>query len=106
MFPYGTTIEVLETSRDEHGDLTEALRGTIDGCAVAPESSTEDNDNRAQVDTFVEVYAPYSDVVVTAQDKVRLNGTLWHVEGDPAEWRSPFTGWQPGRVIRLRQVRG
>ena len=106
MFPHGVTITVIDTARDRHGDLTETPRGSIHQCGVAPETSVEDNDKREQVDTRATVYAPYSVVQVRAGDKVRVNDKLWHVDGDPEEWASPFTGRKPGRVIRIRQVRG
>jgi hypothetical protein len=118
MFPYGVAVEVLTSTRDNHGDTVDTVRGVIAGCGIAPETSTEDNDNRAQVDTRTTVYAPYSPVTVGAQDKVRIlpPGDLspeakaalpkWHVDGEPGEWANPFTGWRPGRVIQLRRVTG
>lgn len=119
MFPYGSTIEVLATGRDRHGDTIITVRGSITGCGVEPEGSSEDTDQRALVEDRVTVYAPFTDLPVTAQDRVRLipygtNPTpqeraalpLWSVDGAPREWRHPMTGWQPGRVIRLRLVTG
>jgi len=106
MLPYGITVQVVDVEENALGDIVETVRGSIDGCAFAPSTSTEDNDNREQVDTYATVYAPDTAVAVKAQDKVRVNGVLWRVEGDPNQWASPFTGWKPGRVIRVRQVRG
>lgn len=108
MFAYGVTVKVMYTTQDVHGDEVEHLRGLIEGCALAPTSSIEDNDNRAQVDTRMALYAPYSPVEVRDQDKIRVEptGTSWHVEGEPEEWANAFTGWQPGRVINVRRVKG
>lgn len=118
MFAFGTTIEVWATTRDAHGDTTDTVRGVITGCGIAPESSTEETDNRAAVDTRITVYAPITDVYVGSQDKVRIipPGDIsaetraalpkWSVDGEPGDWANPFTGWRPGRVIRLRLARG
>jgi hypothetical protein len=32
--------------------------------------------------------------------------TRWKVEGTPAGWQSPFTGWRPGTEIRLTKQAG
>ena len=125
MFGHGVTLDVLSTVRDRHGDETTTLRGSIPGCGVAPDDSTENTGQRAQedthqralVDTRLTVYAPASGVAVGPQDRVRVvyAGTpaaeraglpLWHVEGEPQVWRQPMTGWRAGRVIRLRRVTG
>lgn len=33
-------------------------------------------------------------------------GGEWQVDGDPAHWRSPLTGWAPGTVVNLIHVKG
>lgn len=105
MFPFGVTVQVYVTSRDRHGDRTETLAGTIPGCAFAPESSVEDNDNRAQVATAGTLYIPPTQVAITGQSLVRFDGHTWHVDGDPDWWRHPWTGWAPGGVLRVRRFR-
>lgn len=113
-FAFGEKITVLrapsvldEYSGDVTGlDWTLATRKTIDGCGIAPVSSGEPLlDNRTQVDSQVEVYAPYG-ADIKALDRLVIRGITWAVEGEPAAWRHPMTGWQPGTVIRAVKVEG
>lgn len=105
MYPFGVTVEVFNTTRDQHGDRTRTLVGEIPGCAPAPESSVEDNDNRAQVVVTTSVYVPPTAVPITGQSVLRFDGREWDVDGDPEWWRHPWTGWTPGGVVRVRRVR-
>lgn len=43
---------------------------------------------------------------ITALDAMRIDGVLWEVEGDPSIYRSPFTGTDPGVLVRLVRVTG
>ena len=117
MLPFGDTIEVLRASRDRHGDTVLTSVGVIRGCGVAPASSAEDTEQRAQVDTRITVYAPVTKTAVTAHDRVRFLRPgltpdevtalpLWSVDGEPEPWTNPFSRWRPGRVINLRLVTG
>lgn len=106
--PFGIRVRVFgEATRTVHGDTTRAEVGAIDGCAFAPAGSSEDNDQRAQVVTDATLFVPESSVPITPQSRVRLpNGTEWLVTGEPLDWKSPFTGWHPGRQVQLRRVTG
>jgi hypothetical protein len=46
------------------------------------------------------------DLAVTAQNRVRVRGDVWAIDGDPADWRNPFTGWHPGIVLQVGRVDG
>jgi len=46
------------------------------------------------------------DTVVTALDAVIVDGYKWEVEGDPSLYQSPFTGLDPGVLVRLVKVTG
>jgi hypothetical protein len=35
-----------------------------------------------------------------------VRGQVYLVDGDPAVWRNPYTGWQPGAVVTLGRVDG
>lgn len=79
---------------------------SISGCGYNPGGSTEPTDDaRNAVITTPEVYAPTGSDVL-AGDRLVVRGQTFDVEGDPADWRSPFTGWQAGLVIRLKKVAG
>ena len=78
----------------------------IPGCAIDPGGSTEPSEvGRESVVTKPTVYAPFGADVLPG-DRVVVRGRTWQVDGDPAEWRSPFTGWEPGTVIKLMAVEG
>lgn len=113
-FAFGETVTILRAPSilDEYSgeitglDWTLATRKTIPGCGIAPISSDEPlRDSRTQVDSMVDVYAPYG-ADIKALDRLIIRGTTWAVEGDPAVWRHPMTGWQPGTVIRAVKVDG
>ncbi len=78
----------------------------IQGCAFDPGTSAEPVTlGRADVVTQPVVYAPYG-TDVTAADRLVVRDRTWQVDGDPADWRSPFTGWCAGSVIKLKAVEG
>lgn len=78
----------------------------IDGVAIAPSSSAEINtENRSSVTTSMSLYgAPGIDVL--PQDRIRARSGLWQVEGEVADWKSPFTGWNPGVEFSVKKVAG
>lgn len=78
----------------------------IPGCAFNPGRSSEPvQDARTAVITQPEVYAPPG-ADVLAGDRIVVRGKTYEVDGEPADWRSPFTGWTPGIVLALKIVEG
>lgn len=72
---------------------------------VAPASSDEPlQDGRSSVATALDLY--FSEAFTVDRTwRARIaqgpyEGT-WRVEGRPAVWESPFTGWQAGTVVRV-----
>lgn len=55
-----------------------------------------------QVITWGEVY----DVIPGDRLRRELTGKVYEVEGDPEVAPSPFTGWLPGQLIKLKIVEG
>lgn len=117
-FPHGETVtrlraamildpysgEATQAAWDDEANPPSSL--AIEGCAFNPGGSTEPTqEGRNAVITRPEVYAP-ADADVLAGDRLVVRGLTYDVEGDPADWRSPFTGWQPGLVIALERVSG
>ena len=115
----GETITVVRPGRrDRHGDPGEPTEHTITGVVVAPGQSSEDVSDGDQVTTRWDLYVPAgSDVVVT--DRVRLAADPdpgdstdmkrrgpWIVAGVPAPWRSPFSSWAPGVVVKIERHTG
>lgn len=74
--------------------------------AFNPGSSNEPREvGRNAVITQPEVYGPVG-IDVLAGDRLEIRGRTYEVEGDVSEWRSPFTGWEAGVVIKLQAVEG
>lgn len=114
MFPYGETVIrqratiVVDPYSGEPGDTdwTNLSVLTIVGCAFDPGGSLEPTEQgRTSVITQPTVYAPPGSDVL-AGDRLVVRGRTWDVDGDPADWRSPFTGWEPGMVIKVKAVTG
>lgn len=78
----------------------------IDDCAVADGGSLEPNQDArsAAVSDFIVFAAPGTDVLYT--DRLIIRGLTCKVEGRPFDWRSPYTDWRPGVVIRATIVEG
>lgn len=112
MFAHGETVTRLRGAKitDRYGNETTSWASptslTIPGCGFNPGGSIEPTqDGRNAVITRPEVYAP-ADADVDAGDRIVVRGDTYEVDGKPAEWRSPFTGWAPGMVIALKEVEG
>ena len=112
MFPFGETVQFKayqEGAEDSHGNPVESWASPVpsDGWGFDPGGS-------------VESYGPGRDMVVTSprlfrqsraflpgrRDRVIVRGREYAVDGDPADWRSPLTGWEPGIVVTLEVVSG
>lgn len=78
----------------------------IPGCAFGPGASSEPVvDARTEVLTQPTLYAPFGSDI-TAADRLVIRGRTWQVDGDPADYRNPFTGWEAGMVVKLKAVSG
>jgi hypothetical protein len=87
-------------------DWTTPTELEIPLCGVADGGSLEPlQDARNAVESDFDVVAPYG-ADVTAADRLVIRGLTCTVQGRPFAWRSPFTGWEPGTVIRAKIVEG
>lgn len=109
--PYGITLTVHRTVRDDFGDPGPGVTHTIEGCALAPRQSSEPTEpGRAQVIVGLAAYLPHgadvraADVVVPASG--RWAGVRWQVIGEPGDWENPITGWKAGTKVALERVTG
>lgn len=112
MFAFGESVQVLSPveTTDPYSntveDWTTPTEVTLDGVAVEPRPSSEDNrDARNAVTSGFTLYCP-AGAVVTAKNRVRVRGDVYAVDGEPAEWRNPFTGWEPGVVVQTKRMEG
>jgi len=110
-FLYGSTITVVRSSPggfDQYGDPVSGTTTStnITGCAVAPRYSSEPVERgRNGVIVGLSVYAPAgSDIVYT--DTITVDSVDYRIEGQPASWTNPFTGWAPGVEVALVRSAG
>lgn len=108
MFLHGETVTRLRaralvdpySNEPEDADWSTPDALDIPGCAVAPGGSAEPTqDARGAVDSdFDLIFKQTPDI--TASDRVVVRGLTCQVDGRPIQWRSPFTGWEAGWVVR------
>jgi hypothetical protein len=107
-FPYGEPVTVVTravTGVDSYGnDEVSESSVTVWG-AFAPAIGYESTGSRDTVITQPHVYLPAGTAVTSASVLV-IRGSRFEVDGTPADWRSPFSGWQPGIDVPLRKVTG
>jgi hypothetical protein len=109
MFPHGetVTIQTASTTTDPYSGDAELSWDNpteldVSGCAVADGGSTEpDLDARNAVESDFDVIMPVGSPV-TAQSRLVVRGLTCEVVGRPFSWRSPFTGWEPGVVVKVK----
>lgn len=113
MFPFGEPVDVLTAgttidpySGEQVADWDNATEATVSGIAVEPRPSSEPvQDARNAVTSGYTLYG-FPRGSVTAANRVRVRGEVYDVLGDPADWRSPFTGWEPGLVVQVGRTAG
>ena len=107
IFPYGETVtRIRSVERDEFGDPIGGAEPNLDipGCGVAPRQAGEQiGQGRIAVTSGLTLYVPPGADVLPS-DRFEVRGAVWEVTGEPAVWRSPFTGWEPGREVELTRV--
>lgn len=114
-FPHGDTVQVWRPGpADRYGDRTWSHSHDLHGVGVGYPSTSENvngggqmtAENREQIVVDAVLYAHTGDDV-TASDRVHMDdGTVYSVIGKPLPRKSPFSGWLPGVVIRLKAVEG
>lgn len=93
----GRTVDRYNNETDEWLEPTERA----EACGVAPGGSTEPlEDARAAIESDYDLIFDH-DPGIAATDRVVVRGLVCTVDGRPSVWRSPFTGWAPGVVVRV-----
>lgn len=83
-----TVTVVREPKVDRLSDPAQgpAAEHDVEGCAVIPRASNEEGKGWVNIEGWM-VIAPYdSDVIAT--DKVRYDGKLWDVDGEPGDYEN------------------
>lgn len=89
---------------DDGGHEPDALE--IPGFAFNPGGSNEvAADGRTIITTSPTAYGPIG-ADVKAGDRLVVRGVTYNVDGNPAEWVNPFTGWAAGVAVPLELVEG
>lgn len=112
-FPFGTTVTIQHAgTTDPYGDPTPGTSVDVEGCAVAPRSSTDIGGTSGVVErgrngvlVGLTVFFPSGTVIVDT-DRFLIDGVLFQLEGVAGVWRSPFTGWEPGVEAALSRAAG
>lgn len=114
MFAHGEPVTVLTPGYDEDpysDDLEQSWEWSptevvVPGCGIEPRPSSEPTqDARNSVVSGFTLYMP-AGTVIGPQNRVIVRGNTYSVEGEAAEWVSPFTGWNPGVVVQVERVEG
>lgn len=107
----GETVTILRAgapSSDRYGNTIPGgdVRLEIAGCVVEPRPEGDAaGEGRVGVVIGAVVYMP-SGTDVRSTDRLEIRGKTHTIEGDPADWRSPWTDWRPGIVVVTRRVEG
>lgn len=112
--PYGDQITVTtrtQTGVDDYGDPVYSTTSITRKGAFAPTIGVENTTGQDQVvaqpqalftgQAAVEVAA-----VISSTSALTIRGKSYEVDGDAADWRSPFTGWHAGLVVPLKRTTG
>lgn len=106
-FPEPVTVQTATYDTDPYSD--DMVRSwdwapdeRVESCAVAPGGSTEPTEvGRSAVDSDFDLIFDH-DPGITAADRVVVRGLVCEVDGHPFAFRSPFTGWEPGTLVRVK----
>ena len=110
-FPHGTTVTVrsVTTTDDGLGNTTETVTESTWGpVAIAPRFATESSDPRVPpIMVGIELMGPKraldSDDVIVIPAESFYAGT-WQVDGLPANYDHPMTGWEAGMVVPVKRT--
>jgi hypothetical protein len=87
----------------------------VEGCIVSPrvrgtETTSQDIQGRAQetIAAGLTVYPPPGTPTIGHRYTATVEGHsgTWQVDGNPVDWTSPLTGWNPGGEIILTRAGG
>lgn len=110
-FAYGTAVTVRRGSPGGFNAYGDPVSGSttdtvVAGCAVAPRYSTEPTERGRQgVVVGLTVYAPAGTDIVST-DRILIAGVEYTIDGQPAEWSHPMTGWAPGLEVAITRAVG
>lgn len=106
-FPFPETFTIHTrgvTGQDSDGNDVYGDTDVDTTGAFAPEGSTELIQGEDVTLTHPTLYLSDGAPVPKATDEVTVRGTRYQIDGVPQVFHNPFTGNEPGPVIRLLKV--
>lgn len=112
--PFGEPITVTtltQSGTDDYGDPVTASTSIVRTGAFAPAIGSESTNGQDQVVTQPQVFFTGQDAddvaaVIDSASTLTVRGLVYQVDGDPGDWRSPFTGWHAGLTVPLKRTAG
>lgn len=107
-FPFGEPITIVtrvKSGTDDYGDDTFTESTVTVSGAFDPTIGIEYTGSGDTVVTNPQALLPY-DAPVTSTSVLVIRGDRYEVDGEPNQWRSPFTGWEAGLAVPLKRVTG
>lgn len=110
-YPNGETVTVIMTAaEDEYDDwgnpVTSTQKVDIDGVAVEPRGSSENQENyRNPVVTGFSLYLGEAQAkTLNSNDEIVVRGLTCKIQGDPTAgiWNHPLTGTAMGAVVQVK----
>ena len=104
-----TRVRDVLDGADGYGNPTYvAVESVVQGAVFAPEAASSEVDEvgRSTVVSKPTLYFPGSWPAFDARDRVRVRGVEYLIDGDPADWRSPWSAEQGGLVVTLKRAAG
>lgn len=110
---FGQAVSRLRAARTDDGyggiqlDWTSTDTLPLPDSAMAPGTGDDQLDSgRLGVEILWTVYVPGTGHDVAALDRLSTPYGIYEVDGEPAPWSSPYTGRNPGTVVRLKRIDG
>jgi len=106
-----TVTTVTQSGTDEYNNPVYSRTSIVRKGAFAPTIGLESTTGQDQVVSQPQVLFTGQDAddvaaVVTSKSEITVRGKTYQVDGEPEDWRSPFTGWHAGLVIPLKRTTG
>lgn len=109
-FPVGIPVTIIKRTRngrDSMGNDVWTETRTDTRGVFNPGSSVELVQGQDVLTIQPTLVVPVGTAIASTDAvEVPTGGDPYEVDGAPAAPQSPFTGWQPGVVVRLRRVTG
>lgn len=113
-FSYGepiTVTTVTQSGTDDYGDPVTTSTSITRNGAFAPAIGYESTNGQDQVVSqpqalFTGQAAVDVAAVISSTSSLTVRGLVYQVDGDPGDWRSPFTGWHAGLAVPLKRTAG